>query len=141
MPIVILPDATLPCKNYSSFRTTWMMSILHFAVQKCPQAHVEFKKIRGLDRRYDSGEFRSLQMNWTNSFFSFCSERLCSLAMLFCHLGIFLYGKHCLHLSHYYPFQSLSQAKVLQHFRCPQGSSTNYLHEWDYKTLRKILHV
>lgn len=98
-----------------------------FCSTEMPTGTCRIKKKKGLDRRYESSEFRSLQMNWTNSFFSFCSEILCSLAMLFWHLGIFLYGKHCLHLSHYYPFQSLSQANVLQHFRCPQGSSTNYL--------------
>lgn len=106
-------------KNYSSFIATWMMSILHFAVQKCPQAHILESGLNLLE-----GWVQKLSTELSKFFLQFLFWKAVQLCYAVLSLGDLLLGKHCLRLSHFYPFHSFSQTEVLQHFRCPQGSPT-----------------
>lgn len=124
-------------KNYSSFKAIWMVSILHFAVQKCPQAHILESGLKLWE-----GWVQKLSTELSKFFLQFlfwkavqpCYDVL-SLGDLSAWKTLFMF-KPLLSLPEFFPDKGTATLLM------PSGiSNPNYLHEWDFKTVGKILHL
>lgn len=119
-------------KNYSSFKAIWMVSILHFAVEKCPEAHMLES---GLNLWEEWVQRLSTELSKFFPQFLFWNAVQPCCAVL--SLGDFSAWKTLFTFKSFLSLPEIFPDKGTATHQMPSGiSNSNYLHEWDFKTLR-----